>query len=70
MTQKLEGLLMDPEYAGLVEMALALSDAENRQQISDLTLFAALPRAPAKPLQDKLSPQPRNLTPQRISPLP
>ncbi len=42
MTQKLEGLLMDPQYAGLVEMALALSDAQNTHQISDLTLFAGL----------------------------
>lgn len=44
MACQLESLLMDPAHAGLVEMALALSDAEKRGQAKDLTLFATLAR--------------------------
>lgn len=56
MTQKLEALLMDPKYAGLVEMALALSDAEGRQQINDLTLFAGLAQSAGQTIAGQMLP--------------
>ncbi|MCP4114421.1 MAG: ABC transporter substrate-binding protein [Desulfobacteraceae bacterium] len=44
----LEALLMEPKYAGLVETALAVSDARNKGLIHDLSLFSNLGRTAAE----------------------
>ncbi len=53
MATGLEALLMDPEYAGLVETALAVSDADNKGLIHDLSLFSALGRTAAQTIAGK-----------------
>ncbi len=41
LTRELESLLLDPEYIGFVQAALAISDQYERGLVADLTGFQA-----------------------------
>jgi hypothetical protein len=48
MASELEALLLEPEYAALVEQAFALSDAVERGQLNNLLAFSATVKAMAQ----------------------
>lgn len=53
MAKTFEKLLMNPEYAGLVETALAVCDARQKGLIHDLSLFSTLGREAASTIAGK-----------------
>jgi len=48
LTGALQSLLMTPRYAGMVEQAMVLADAQEKRQIADTTAFSAMTRAMAE----------------------
>ncbi|MBI9088698.1 MAG: adenosylcobinamide amidohydrolase [Desulfobacterium sp.] len=70
MATGLTALLMDPTYAGLVETALAVSDARQKGLIHDISLFSTLGRTAAQTIAGEPVPDPQDFTTTKTLPPP